>query len=664
MFDRFCDIVFRLPVAQSFTYLIPPELAGQAQRGMRALASLRGVEEQGVILAVHGNPPLQKALPLLSLVDEEAVLTDTQIELAEWMAERYLAAPGECLARMAPARRAYRPAIGNEERGSARFDLELNEEQSGAFARIAVDLDRAIQGAAPAEPPVHLLHGITGSGKTEVYMRLIARALQSGRGAVLLVPEISLTVQLILRLRKVFGRELALLHSALGATERYSAYLDALHGRKRIALGARSAVFVPVHRPALWIIDEEHDQSFKERQAPRYDARQIALERARREGGVVVLGSATPRIESAYHARASDAFRFVYHRLQRRATGAALPTVELVPAPPPDIPLSGAMIDAIDRCLKKKEQSLLLLNRRGYNPYVYCRTCARVEPCPNCSVALTLHRDHRLLCHYCAFTRRFEGRCSQCGGTAETLGSGTQRLEERLVELFPAARIERLDQDAVSRKRVLQQTIARLLAGELDILVGTQMIAKGLDAPGVTLVGVLQADAGLNLPDFRAAERTFALLTQVAGRAGRGERPGRAIFECLNPEHPVVAQAARQDYEAFYRAEVVARKDALYPPFCRLLRVLARSEQAEAAESYLLGLRDRLLVETSNQSGATFILGPAPAPIEKIQAEYRSHLIIKTRQPRQVRVVLARLLEQRPPAAVRVEVDADPVDLL
>ncbi|MBX7057426.1 MAG: primosomal protein N' [Leptospirales bacterium] len=664
MFELYADLWFRRPIQQAYTYRVPsgfPEL----QPGWRVRAPLRGQEEEAAIVALHRNAPPGRIAELSELCDEYPVFTTEQMELARWMAEHYLAAPGECLLRMAPAARRYRPRLDAPSRPAPEFSLPLTEEQEAALRAISADLDLSLQGQAP-HCKVHLLHGVTGAGKTEIYMRLIARCLAADRGAILLVPEISLTVQLILRLRATFEQELALLHSALGAKERFTAYVDALYGRKRIALGARSAVFAPVHRPLLFIVDEEHDSSFKERQSPRYDARQIALQRAGQNGGLVLLGSATPRVESAYFARALGASAgFQYHRMSRRATGASLPKVELVDAPPPDIPLSGALIHAIHQNLQRGEQTLVLLNRRGYHPFVYCRSCKDTLRCPNCSVSLTLHRGQRLLCHYCGYASAYSGICPTCNGSLQTLGSGTQRLEERLLELFPEARLQRLDQDAVGRRRVIQEVIAELLEGRLDILVGTQMIAKGLDAPGLTLVGVLQADFGLAMTDFRAAERTFALLTQVAGRAGRAQRPGRVIFECLNREHPLLQAAAHQDYETFYRGEVQLRKEAGYPPFVRLLRLVARAEDAERAEGLLAGVAAALQSDRDWNEASDRLLGPAPAPLERLQGDHRWHLIIKTTEASRLRSIARRhLLDRALDSAVRLEIDFDPADLL
>lgn len=710
MFDLYADVALRLPLAECFTYRVPAELEGAIAAGMRVQVSLRNAIEEGLVVRLHRHEPDFETLPVQKLIDvQEPVLNAEQLRLAAWMADYYLAGPGECLFKMFPPGKRNPPRLPESKRRAA-GDVAgfapahaLNAAQQAVYDAILADFEILSESASsgetsgsPGKPHTHVVHGITGSGKTEVYIHTLLEALRRGRGALLLVPEISLTVQLIERLQSVFGDELALLHSALSGGDRRSAYMHVLRGDKRIAVGTRSAVFAPVKNPGVIILDEEHDGSYKEHSAPRYDARQIAHKRAADHGALLVLGSATPRIETAYAARVMQKQTgFVYHTLGERATGAELPPVRRVKAASMQTPITGELLHEIDQNLKRGQQSILLLNRRGYNPFVYCSNCETTQSCPNCSVALNLHKDRRLVCHYCAYSRPFDGVCTNCSGPAKPVGSGTQKLEEYLLNLFPEARLERLDTDAASKRNTVRDCIARLIAGEIDILLGTQMIAKGLDAPGVTLVGVLQADHGLAMPDFRSAERTFALLTQVAGRAGRGALEGRVIFECLNPENPVIVNAARQEYEAFYREEITQRHDAVYPPFCRVIRLLYRSEDEDRARTAIDRLHRRLQQHLSQQpaqaagvlsgqgvrSGSggqpgeasvqelATILGPAPAPLEKLHNQYRYHLIIKTLHMKRVRETLSELLaanedRDRGRDRLHLEIDFDPVDLL
>lgn len=661
MFERYAEVALRVPLRKTFTYRIPAELVETCLPGVRVEVELRGRQEEGIVTATHGNAPDFALRDVAKVMGSGAVLTEDQLRLGEWLSDQYLAGIGESLFKMFPAgkRPAARKPTGRP-KPSAR--PELNTEQQAAFDAISADLTSH---PAPRTPPVHLLHGITGSSKTEVYIRLILACRELGRSAVLLVPEISLTVQLISRLREVFGSELVLLHSALRKSERLRGYLDLLEGHRHIAVGTRSAVFAPLSEVGLFILDEEHDGSYKEHSSPRYHARQVAYYRASQSGAVMVLGSATPALETRHHAEAHKGFS--YHRLSKRATGATLPSVELVRISNPDVPLSGDLLLALEKTIGAGEQALLLLNRRGYYPFQYCPNCEASLQCPNCSVTLNLHRDGRLVCHYCSFMRKADGHCDRCHGPVRKLGSGTQKLEEYLLNLYPKWRIERLDTDSAGRVNAVEGAVNRLLEGELDILLGTQMIAKGLDAPNVTLVGVLQADLGLNMPDFRAGERTFSLLTQVAGRAGRGERGGRVILEVLNPGNPVVQHARAHNYEAYYAEEIELRRNALYPPFCRLIRLLCRCESEEHAR-FGAAVVARHVEGAYGPSAAQrpLILGPAPAPLERLHGQYRHHVIIKTTDLPAVRTVLQEgiaKIRAELPSDVYLEVDFDPTDL-
>jgi len=702
MFNQYAEIALRLPLQRTFTYLLPDETAALARQGMRVRLQFNNRAEEGVICSIHGNQPDRETLAVEGLLDPEPVVSIGQIEMAFWMADYYLAGVGECLYKMFPQGRRF-PGRRSPRSGAVPATTdhvprhELNLEQRPVFeiaaeqirrnafeervrrngfaregdatrggAANSVNVATAVGGTASRRPFIHLVHGITGSGKTEIYIHLILEALKLGLGALLLVPEISLTVQLIERLREIFGDDLALLHSGLKITERFGAYIAVLRGEKRIAVGTRSAVFAPVDRPGVIILDEEHDPSYKEHSAPRYHARQIAYRRAQRENAVLLLGSAAPGVESRHAADQRDGF-FSYHRLESRAAGARLPRVETIKIDSPDVPISGILINEIEHNLKKKQQTLLLLNRRGYHPYMYCTVCEQSVVCPNCSVTLNLHRDGRLLCHYCSHERPDSGKCDRCGSSTVRLGVGTQKLEEYLFRLFPDIRLERLDTDSAVRRDAVRDCIGRLLSGELDVLLGTQMISKGLDAPNVSLVGVLQADLGLNMPDFRAAERTFALLTQVAGRAGRGDVSGRVFFETMNPDNRIIQYAVRQDYDSFYEEEIRNREQAFYPPFCRLVRLLYRSESESAVRDLADSLAELLHGAFAHETGPRpLILGPAPAPISRLHNQHRRHIVIKTLQPNAVR----RALRDRMPAIRKLsgsraylEIDFDPVDM-
>ena len=513
-----------------------------------------------------------------------------------------------------------------------------------------------------------LLHGVTASGKTEVYLRCAAEVLQAGRSCLVLVPEIALTPQLVGRFRARLGEGVAVVHSALSATERRRAWAALQAGRARVAIGARSALFAPVRELALVVVDEEHDPSFKQAERFRYHARDLALLRARGAEAVVVLGSATPSLESFRNAHTG---KLELLRLPERATPRPLPEVRICDlrqrrrCHPRHPFLTLELVEGLEQVLRRGEQAILFLNRRGFAPAAVCAACGAFVACPSCGVALAYHRARdALLCHYCAFERSVPPRCEACGGPELDLrGLGTERVVAAVQELFPAARLARLDSD-VAPGAAGERVLERLRARAVDVLVGTQMVTKGHDFPAVTLVGILRADMGLQVFDFRAAERTFQLLTQVAGRAGRGTEPGRVLLQTFLPEHYAIAAAARQDYEAFVRDELPARRELGYPPFgaLALLRGEGREEPRviEALEQLTEVLRP-----VADAAGAE-LLGPAPSPLPRLRGAYRRQLLVRAPTRRVVREVAERAAAwcERPPRGVRVILDIDPLHLV
>ena len=517
-------------------------------------------------------------------------------------------------------RRAVARAAGPAAAGGASA-FTLTEPQRHAVA--------ALTAALTAGFATFVLHGVTGSGKTEVYLRVIAEARAAGRGALVLVPEIALTPQLAGRFRARFGEDVAVLHSALPPGERLAAWRRLRAGEVGIAVGARSAVFAPVQRLGVVVVDEEHDPSFKQEEGVRYHGRDLAVVRAQRAGAVAILGSATPSLETAHNAARG---RFTLLPLPGRATARPLPDVEIVDLrrhpPGPDGLFSSPLAEGIVSALAAREQVILFLNRRGFSTVVLCRACGHVVRCDNCSVSMTYHRGlGRLVCHYCARTTAVPARCPACQAPKlERLGVGTERVEAVVRERFPDARVARLDRDTAgargpeSEGRGLHGVLRRMQAGEIDILVGTQMVTKGHDFAGVTLVGVLQPDQGLNLPDFRAAERTFQLLEQVAGRAGRGDRPGRVVVQTYNPEHPAIDAVRTHDYEGFARAELLLRQEADYPPFSRMVALrLDASDVARAKEA----AADAAMAAQAAGGAAVRVRGPAEAPIPRVRGRSR-----------------------------------------
>jgi len=526
----------------------------------------------------------------------------------------------------------------------------------------------ALTAALPGGFASFLLQGITGSGKTEVYLRVIAAARAAGRGALVLVPEIALTPQLAARFRARFGEDVAVLHSALPPRERLAAWRRLRAGEVGIALGARSAVFAPVHALGVVVVDEEHDPSFKQEEGVRYHGRDLAVVRAQRAGAIAILGSATPSLESAYNVARG---RFTRLLLPERATPRPLPEVTVIdlrrhPVGPDGV-LSAPMAEAIGEALTAGEQSILFLNRRGFSTVVVCHECGGVIRCPDCSVSMTYHRTQgRLVCHYCGRLQQVPGRCPSCKAERlERAGVGTEQVESVVRERFPDARVARLDRDTAGSdkpQRVLESVLERMRAREIDILIGTQMVTKGHDFPGVTLVGVLRPDHMMDLPDFRATERTFQLLEQVAGRAGRGDRPGRVIIQTRDPEHVAVEAARTHDYQSFVQAELADRQQTGWPPHVRLivLRIDARDEP-RAREAALVAAQAARRVG----GAAVHVRNPAPAPLTMLRGRFRWQVWLSSRDRNVVAdAARAAASEVRATGDLRLVVDVDPQSTL
>ncbi|HTZ96800.1 MAG TPA: primosomal protein N' [Terriglobales bacterium] len=514
-----------------------------------------------------------------------------------------------------------------------------------------------------------LLHGVTGSGKTAVYLAAMRSVLDVGRSAILLVPEIGLTPAVAADLHQAFGDEVAILHSALSDQERAEQWHRIQRGDARVVVGTRSAVFAPVSDLALIIVDEEQDASYKQEETPRYHARDVAVMRAKAANAVAVLGSATPSLESYFNAKKH---KYALLELPDRVEQRPLPEVEVVDmrqefqetAHEPVI--SRKLAEEIAQRLDRKEQVMVLLNRRGYSPLVLCRTCGKVLECRNCAIAMTHHkRSHRMLCHYCGFSAPVPKVCAECGSEyVYFLGTGSEKLEELLHGMFPQARIGRLDRDTVRGREDFERVLNALHQGELDLLVGTQMIAKGHDIHGVTLVGVVGADAALGLPDFRAAERTFQLLTQVAGRAGRGETPGKVIVQAYFPDHYAVQYAAQHDFVGFYEKELRFRSWMHYPPYSAIANVLVRGDKLDEVLQWSGKLGKWF--ESTRHEGIR-VLGPAAAPLLRLKRDYRYHFVLKSQSRQKLNAFLRAMLgyaEQQKIPRTQVIVDVDAVWLM
>ena len=538
---------------------------------------------------------------------------------------------------------------------------ELNPAQQAAFQQI----HEAIQAR---RFQTFLLHGVTGSGKTEVYLTAIETALAEGRSALLMVPEIALTPQMAGQFFSRFGDRVAILHSAFTDVERSEQWRRIRSGVASVVVGTRSGVFAPVQNLGLIVVDEEHDGSYKQEENPRYNGRDVAIVRAQGAGACVVLGSATPSLESRYNAEKG---KYTLLELPGRIESRPMPVVELIDMRQEFLEtrkqetFSRKLIEALGQRVESGEQTIVLLNRRGFSSFVACRACGERVQCINCSLTLTYHkRDRRLLCHYCGYAEKVPSQCPKCSSEhIYFLGIGSERVEEELHRAFPAARIARLDRDTVTGKRQYETILQEFREGNYDMLVGTQMIAKGHDIPNVTLVGVVAADMGLGMPDFRAAERTFQLLTQVAGRAGRGALPGVVLVQTINPEHYAVRFAAEQDYHGFYEKELNFRRMMHYPPFAAMANVLVRSEKKEMAM--------RMSSELGQILGSPVeklrVLGPAEAPVPRLKNEYRYQFLIKASSRKALNEILKKArnfaLEHKWGATALV-IDVDPLTLM
>ncbi|HPO42577.1 MAG TPA: primosomal protein N' [Verrucomicrobiota bacterium] len=547
--------------------------------------------------------------------------------------------------------------------------LALNPAQAGALAA----LREAMSGEARAA--TFLLHGVTGSGKTEVYLQAIAHALEQGKGAVVLVPEIALTPQTVERFKARFSAGpqptlVAVLHSHLSAGERHDEWHKIRQGRARIAIGARSAIFAPVAPLGLVIVDEEHEHTYKQEEAPRYNARDVAIMRGRMEGAVVVLGSATPSLES-YQNCVKGKYRLL--TLPERADGRKMPYVRVVDMrqtarAEKGIPIfSPQLKEAIARRLEQKEQVILFLNRRGYSSSLQCPACGFVAECPNCSVSLTYHRqEQKLCCHICAHVAPVPAVCpnAHCRNPAiRYAGLGTQKVEAALAKLFPQARAVRMDSDALKRKEDYRRILGDFRAGKIDILVGTQMIAKGLHFPNVTLVGIIYADLTLHQPDFRAGERTFQLLTQVAGRAGRGDVEGEVFVQALTPFVPAIQFARRHDFVGFYQQEIEFRAQLNYPPLSRIALLTLKGRNEEKVKLSATHLK-RELEKAAGELPGLVLSGPAPAPLLRAETYYRYQIMLRARSMPALSRRLAGITQELPlPDGVALSVDIDPLDL-
>jgi primosomal protein N' (replication factor Y) (superfamily II helicase) len=661
----YAEVAVCLPLSRTFVY----KLERPAAVGCRVLVEFRRREVEGFIVGLRSDAPKDVEVHgIRSFVDSAPLLRPEIFDLCKWISQYYVSPIGEVLKSALP------PGINETHiaRGlkPATTRLEQREDIHVERLPLTTDQSRALDSVYNARGfyPM-LLHGVTGSGKTEIYMRAAEHFLERGKTSLILVPEIGLTPQLTDRFSARFPGKIAILHSALTKRQRIDEWLRIRAGETPIVIGTRSAVFAPLQNLGMIVVDEEHETSYKQEEVPRYHARATAVMRAKLSNAAVILGSATPSMESFHNSQSAKYQRIP---LTTRVEDRELPDVQIVnmreeyAAQGKQVVLSQRLLQALFTRLERQEQTMILLNRRGFAAFLLCRKCGFTFQCNSCSVALTYHRSiHKLLCHYCGLARRPPSRCPECDSEyIHYVGEGTERLEAEVRQLFPEARIGRLDRDTMRHIRDYERVLGGFRKGEIDVLVGTQMIAKGHDFPRVTLVGVIGADAPLALPDFRAAERTFQLLTQVAGRSGRGDQPGEVVIQSYFPDHYTFQLAVKQRFEDFYGQESRYRRAMFYPPFASLAGIMVTDRDPTRAAGLARQIAEFL---DSQRSNAIRILGPAPAPLERIKRVHRHQLLIKSSSRSTLHRILDRLqvyIEEKKIGATRVIIDVDPVSLL
>lgn len=644
---KYADVYLPVPKDGSFTYIIPEQM--NIVPGVRVVVPFGRRNLMGFVANTHNNKPQGFALKeIAENLDEAPIFGEALMALATYVARTYIATMGEVYAMALPG------SGSGESRykkpfDSQPYDFSLNEEQQRIFD--------AIIGGDKKE---HLIFGVTGSGKTELYMALAREVIKGGGSVIYLVPEITLSSQVYQRLDRVFGDDLTVYHSGLSPNQRIDHWRAFYRGEKKIVIGTRSSIFMQAPKVGLIIIDEEHDSSFKENSTPRYNAKRLALFRSHHEGAYVVMGSATPSLESYY---ASLSGLLTLHTLKSRFGGAGLPDIDIVDISEDDSGISSKLRVLTTEAIRRKEQVVYLLNRRGYSPVMMCGECKKRVECPDCSVTLNLHNDGLLKCHYCGYSVARVDSCPNCGSKDFiTIGTGTQRLEEQVEKIFPTYKVYRMDRDSTKRKKDIYDIISMMDKGEIDLLVGTQMIAKGFDFQNISLVGILMADIGLNLPDFRATERIFSLLTQVAGRCGRGEVKGRVVVQTLDPEHYLFDFVKKQDYRGFFEREIALRKMMFYPPFARLVRIVIRGKDEAKVSKHAATVGTFL--NAQNNPEIVQLLGPSPAPFTKMGGNYRYHIILKCTKITKVQGLLFETRWKFSVPDLYLEFDIDPADLL
>ena len=661
---KYVEVITSLPIDRTFQYRVTGEEDYAPEIGKRVFIPFNFRKRVGYIVSFDDAPVVEDPKPLINVIDEAPVFSQEMIDLARWISDRYFCSWGEALEAMIPGA-LKRGKVKMTQRVKEPEDVVIptephkpNREQQQVLDEINSCIDNGLH-------KVFLLHGITGSGKTEIYLQAMRNVLEKGKTGVVLVPEISLTPQTVERFVSRFDKQVAIFHSKMLQSARFAEWKRIKDGEAKMVVGPRSAVFAPFDNLGIVIVDEEHEPSYKQEDTPRYHAREVAIQRAKQAGVPVILGTATPALES-YHKAIQGEYRLV--ELTGRIMEKELPKVKVVDmrmdfnTRTGKTVISPVMAMALKKDIQKKQQALIFLNRRGFSTFIHCGKCGEVVECPKCDSPMVFHREKKeLICHYCNRRMPPPKICPFC--KEDNLmygGTGTQKVETEIRSMLPEARIERMDSDTMSKRGAHAKVLKRFKEHEIDIIVGTQMIAKGLDFPKVTQVGVISADANLNLPDFRSGERTFNLITQVAGRAGRGDLGGEVIVQTFTPEHYAVSLAAKHDYHGFYIREIEARRDLNFPPFVNLVKITLRSRIEGNVEKSTEKLAEML----AKKMPGLDVIGPAPSPMAKLRGYYRWNILIKTKNiDKLVKDLRVALKGFRKGSGVFMAVDVDPMSM-
>jgi len=673
------EIALPIKINKLFIYSIPNEMDIKDVLFRRVWVNFNNRKLIGIVIKESENNnqngdnkkiPEYKIKPILEVIDKKEIVNDSMIDLSYWIASYYFSSVGEVLSMMIPSGTVssgvgYSKIKETTTRSNTLIISEkivekkiLTEEQDDIYIKIKNDISN--------DKRKFYLFGVTGSGKTEIYIKLIEDAISEGKGVIFLVPEIAISYQTLFRLREVFGSTCAILHSGLSKNRRFSEYLDILNGNKKIVIGARNAIFAPVQNLGLIIIDEENETSYKSLQNPRFHARSVAIQISNSKNIPLVLGSATPSIESYYFSKTSF---FTLYELKNRYNNVSLPIIKIVDSSSlnPFRNITNEMISEINKHLLKREQIVLFQNRRGFSTLIKCNDCGQIVSCPNCSVTLIYHKNKdKLICHHCGFSKKFKNNCPNCNNHNLILfGAGTQKIEDEIKKIFSFANIKRLDNDSINGEQELKQIFTDIGNGEIDILIGTQIIAKGLDFPNIKFVGIINADLLLNIPDFKASERTFSLITQVAGRAGRGGGEALVMVQTMNPNHYSIKAAMESSYNQFYNEEIECRRTFKFPPFYRLAHIVVRGK---IEQDVVFDIKKIFSIFNSNISKNNItdieLLGIAPSPISRINNNFRYSILLKSQNIKNIQKIIEMSITNfKLTKKNKLEVDIDPQDL-